>query len=102
METGLRMATAEMLVLRLLLHHACSIPEMHKSLAERGGGVLVAAFPYATIIALLCISAIEEKTHRLENGRTQTYYRITAAGVARYECLKRTYVKYTSQVAQFL
>lgn len=103
LQTALKKATTEMMVLHLLREKPMYTYEMMSAIEERSGGGIVFNTLYLTIYRLEENGYIREHSKVMsEDNRTRIYFAITEAGDAYLDALIQEYKRYTAALARVL
>ena len=88
---NLKKGLTEFLVLSCLEKRPMSIFEMLKFLDEKSGGRCKITFPYALVYRMSGYGFIEDDGKRVADNRLRSFYRITDAGKAYLELMRKEY-----------
>ena len=96
MNTALKKATSELIVLHLLREKPMYTYEMMSAVAQRSGGVIAFNTMYLSIYRLQDRGCIREQEKVVsEDNRTRVYFAITPEGEAYLDQLTEEYRRYT-------
>lgn len=103
LQTALKKATTEMMVLHLLRQKPMYTYEMMNAIEERSGGDIVFNTLYLSIYRLEENGYIREHEKVMsEDNRTRIYFTITDAGSDYLDALIQEYKRYTAALARVL
>lgn len=102
-QTSLKKATTEMMVLHLLRQKPMYTYEMMNTIAERSNGDITFNTLYLSIYRLEENGYIREHGKVMsEDNRTRIYFAITEAGSAYLDAILQEYKRYTAALARVL
>ena len=103
MNTALKKATSELIVLHLLREKPMYTYEMMNAVAQRSGGVIAFNTMYLSIYRLQDRGCIREQGKVVsEDNRTRVYFAITPEGEAYLDRLMEEYRRYTRALDRVL
>ena len=103
MNTALKKATSELIVLHLLREKPMYTYEMMSAVAQRSGGVIAFNTMYLSIYRLQDRGCIREQDKVVsEDNRTRVYFAITPEGEAYLDRLLEEYRRYTRALDRVL
>ena len=103
MNTALKKATSELIVLHLLREKPMYTYEMMSAVAQRSGGVITFNTMYLSIYRLQDRGCIQEQGKVVsEDNRTRVYFAITPEGEAYLDRLMEEYRRYTRALDRVL
>lgn len=103
MNTALKKATSELIVLHLLREKPMYTYEMMSAVAQRSGGVITFNTMYLSIYRLQDRGCIREQGKVVsEDNRTRVYFAITPEGEAYLDRLMEEYRRYTRALDRVL
>ena len=103
MNTALKKATSELIVLHLLREKPMYTYEMMNAVAQRSGGVITFNTMYLSIYRLQDRGCIREQGKVVsEDNRTRVYFAITPEGEAYLDRLMEEYRRYTRALDRVL
>ena len=103
MNTALKKATSELIVLHLLREKPMYTYEMMSAVAQRSGGVIAFNTMYLSIYRLQDRGCIQEQGKVVsEDNRTRVYFAITPEGEAYLDRLLEEYRRYTRALDRVL
>ena len=103
MNTALKKATSELIVLHLLREKPMYTYEMMSAVAQRSGGVIAFNTMYLSIYRLQDRGCIREQEKVVsEDNRTRVYFAITPEGEAYLDRLLEEYRRYTRALDRVL
>ena len=103
MNTALKKATSELIVLHLLREKPMYTYEMMSAVAQRSGGVIAFNTMYLSIYRLQDRGCIREQGKVVsEDNRTRVYFAITPEGEAYLDRLMEEYRRYTRALDRVL
>ena len=103
MQTSMKKATTEMMILHLLRQRSMYPYELMNEIEERSGGAIVFNTLYLSIYRLEEKGYVQERSKVMsEDNRTRIYFAITEAGIVYLEELIRAYKQYAAALARVL